>query len=208
MSSQAFALGLAGAITLAAVAGSAAGADFLTIVRTSATTVNIDFQVGGFSYSVTGLDELNGLDQTWETPELPLYVGLAADPYNITFDSGGGFWSDPGVGNGQAEVVLRPSGNRGTTRILIYGGGPVPGDLGDTRCEVNSTLVSCPTFANGQTWAAPELVLTPLAFVPGTINVTYAYAAAGVPEPATWALLIAGFGLAGVALRRRRLVHG
>ncbi|QMW24505.1 PEPxxWA-CTERM sorting domain-containing protein [Sandaracinobacteroides saxicola] len=26
---------------------------------------------------------------------------------------------------------------------------------------------------------------------------------AGVPEPATWALFIAGFGLTGVALRRR-----
>ena len=29
---------------------------------------------------------------------------------------------------------------------------------------------------------------------------------AGVPEPATWAMLIAGFGLAGVSLRRRRLI--
>ena len=28
----------------------------------------------------------------------------------------------------------------------------------------------------------------------------------GVPEPATWALMLTGFGLAGVALRRRRLV--
>lgn len=29
----------------------------------------------------------------------------------------------------------------------------------------------------------------------------------GVPEPATWALVIAGFGLAGAALRRRRAVE-
>lgn len=31
-------------------------------------------------------------------------------------------------------------------------------------------------------------------------------AAAGVPEPATWALMISGFGLAGASLRRRRTV--
>ncbi len=34
----------------------------------------------------------------------------------------------------------------------------------------------------------------------GTLALT-----AGVPEPATWTLMIAGFGLAGAALRRRRL---
>ncbi len=30
--------------------------------------------------------------------------------------------------------------------------------------------------------------------------------ALGVPEPSTWALMISGFGMAGVALRRRRMV--
>ncbi len=29
--------------------------------------------------------------------------------------------------------------------------------------------------------------------------------ATGVPEPTTWALMLSGFGLAGVALRRRRV---
>lgn len=33
-----------------------------------------------------------------------------------------------------------------------------------------------------------------------TLNVTFAF----VPEPATWAMLIAGFGLTGMAMRRRR----
>jgi hypothetical protein len=36
------------------------------------------------------------------------------------------------------------------------------------------------------------------------IQLSYVGAGGGVPEPATWALMIAGFGLAGATLRRRR----
>jgi len=32
----------------------------------------------------------------------------------------------------------------------------------------------------------------------------FSYAAGAVPEPASWAMLIAGFGLVGAVLRRRR----
>lgn len=38
----------------------------------------------------------------------------------------------------------------------------------------------------------------------GLDNIQLSYATLGVPEPATWAMLIAGFGLSGAALRRRR----
>lgn len=37
-------------------------------------------------------------------------------------------------------------------------------------------------------------------------NLTFATVAGSVPEPATWAMMIIGFGLAGTTLRRRRAV--
>ena len=41
---------------------------------------------------------------------------------------------------------------------------------------------------------------------PGAIITTPPEAVAAVPEPATWAMMIGGFGLVGVALRRRAAV--
>jgi hypothetical protein len=37
-----------------------------------------------------------------------------------------------------------------------------------------------------------------------TVNANVFSASAAVPEPATWAIMILGFGLAGAAVRRRR----
>ena len=38
----------------------------------------------------------------------------------------------------------------------------------------------------------------------GSLDVSFATTGGGVPEPAAWALMLAGFGLAGAGLRRRR----
>jgi len=40
----------------------------------------------------------------------------------------------------------------------------------------------------------------------GTLSIQYAAPEAVIPEPATWGLMIAGFGLVGFAARRRRMV--
>ena len=56
---------------------------------------------------------------------------------------------------------------------------------------------------NAQFVRVQEVSNGPWAF---TDEVRFDGAAAGVPEPASWALMIGGFGLAGAALRRRRAV--
>ena len=40
--------------------------------------------------------------------------------------------------------------------------------------------------------------------MPTYIHESFITAALGVPEPQSWAMLIAGFGLTGAAMRRRR----
>jgi hypothetical protein len=41
-----------------------------------------------------------------------------------------------------------------------------------------------------------------------TLTVTYNYSPAAVPEPASWALMLVGFGAVGLAMRRRRVAFG
>ena len=73
----------------------------------------------------------------------------------------------------------------------LYGGVPAP----QVSFTANSISILFTTY--GQ--APPQFTY---AGTPGTA--VFSYTTAGVPEPATWAMIIGGFGMAGAALRRRR----
>lgn len=127
-------------------------------------------------------------------------------------------WNDPGTGNFNVLNFAR-SGNLGDIVFAAvsdvtagdlygyynYGGFGTPSVNFHQSCLDNGAFADvCPILAAGTTFTMDiSLFGTPL----GTLDVNYVDRdglGAGVPEPAAWALMIAGFGLAGTALRRRR----
>jgi hypothetical protein len=116
--------------------------------------------------------------------------------YTLTKDGGGTFdFTSFDLGN------LIGNSNGGTLRIAFDGGA--------------ATALAIPTNGALQTFAFNALGVTSVAFsfLPGedANNSISSYAridnlvlgAAGVPEPASWAMMIAGFGLIGGVMRRR-----
>jgi hypothetical protein len=97
-----------------------------------------------------------------------------------------------------AQLDLPPGGTFRPYALVSLWGGPLPSSLTDAY----SAVVAC-------TACAEFVIAEP---VPGStrskvsiaqINLSRVSIAAA-PEPATWALMIGGFGMAGAALRRRR----
>jgi hypothetical protein len=68
-----------------------------------------------------------------------------------------------------------------------------------------------PTVFNFGSGGSFSLVLGDATFrTPGTANIsgTFTYISPSVPEPATWAMMLLGFGAVGFAMRRSRLSRG
>ena len=101
------------------------------------------------------------------------------------------------------------NGNEGSSPLvdISLGGFTGLGPMGLQSYNCVSAGFSCGSFGPGPSVA--RLFSDGTSFSVGFDIVrsgeTYVFGAplAGVPEPATWALMLAGFGLAGVALRRR-----
>lgn len=120
-------------------------------------------------------------------------------------------WRDPGVSNAYNLLFISPSGNRGNVNFTVVSDVAAAelGNIGGTganffaTCRDGTGFIACPVLNNGDTFTMQiSLFATPL----GSLAVTYndQDGLGGVPEPAAWALMISGFGLAGTTLRLRR----
>ena len=67
-------------------------------------------------------------------------------------------------------------------------------------------LTFTPSSSFSMTPNSGNLLTSPL--FGGNVQITYDYRAAAVPEPATWGLMIVGFGVVGSTMRRRRATVG
>lgn len=69
----------------------------------------------------------------------------------------------------------------------------------------NQTISILGTSFNRATFFFTNASLTPINLIEVVDNITYdAAAVAAVPEPGTWAMMLAGFGIVGGAMRRRQ----
>jgi choice-of-anchor C domain-containing protein len=144
---------------------------------------------GSRSLDLTGNTGIgNGVSQT--------VALVAGDSYKLTFDQAANFGG--GLGTYTVEVLLN-NVSAGSFNFVVNGNETLA-NLG----WINQSLVfTAPTAATTLTFrsVAPNLPF----WGPTLDNVAIA-ANGAVPEPATWLMLVAGFGLVGVAARRRAAI--
>lgn len=150
-----------------------------------------DANAGQVSPVLTATLTING--QTWDALQGPIGLG----------DNGSMYTSVAGNTSHTFNRQLFPSNGIYTASLNLFGccTGPVPARLADLAA-LRTTGVTGTMDFNFYSYASNAYTYrTQLQFVgQGT------YRVGGVPEPGAWALLLAGFGMTGCLLRRRRQV--
>lgn len=129
---------------------------------------------------------------------LPSIVNLEASSTSYTEFGGGTFYS--GIREYPTGSALDGVGTSGSTlRVFVAGVDEVASFIGQGSRQVlffgSPTSISL-SFITG----SGSIDVNPRQFGSAEITITYDYIA-GVPEPATWAMMIAGFGLVGGSMR-------
>ena len=196
------------------------GANFLTIDEISSTTLDVSLSILGFNFTGAVTAENPG---DWSLPPAAYADFMSSSLEGNSLVLGHVFWLQPGDDPNDLTHDLFMGFHiescfcTGNTLINVGsdltfsqledrdGSNPwddffciEPGSGGFTSCPIvpNGTAVSTPLLyenADGA-WQAAPLVVT----------FTDDRGGGGVPEPASWALMLIGFGGLGAMLRRRR----
>ena len=149
------------------------------------------------AWSLTMVARLNAFESVID-PKYPFGLFMGSDDAIAV-----GFGSDNLQYLGDAGLAGAPlpdgfnSGNYNTYRLTVSGGNLHSFSINGTSVFSNKAFLGGNPvfigFGDGTGFANANADIRSLQFV-----------SAGVPEPATWALMIGGFGMAGAVLRRRR----
>ena len=128
----------------------------------------------------------------------------------VTFNVARGFGGDSDARVEAVLAFLNPNANPaqtgGTSSYLRLGGFFTPGIV--TGSLTWDTPVQQITALDGSIFTVKFHNLTGVTFggnATAKVTITVDHVASAAPEPATWALMIGGFGMAGATLRRRRV---
>jgi hypothetical protein len=138
---------------------------------------------------------------TWDQSETPVVVESV--PFSGTPDDLG--HSVVKVSNGQFTSSYSGPGVFDTVRF-IWG---INSYFGNISGNINTDYIGVENISPGGLALFSGSVTHPLfaagTWTAGNTTITATAATGAVPEPAAWAMLIAGFGLTGAAARRRRI---
>lgn len=163
------------------------------------TTRLFDYR-GGQTLTVTSAETRNGLQAT---DVFSFYVTDNFLPAGTQFADGTAITGiQVALGNGAGDNPVNlaaPIASIGGTGTLTYDGGSFsfPADVTASDDGLSYSL-----FANIYNGTDDQSV-SPDQYRRYDFSITYLTAAAAVPEPATWAVMLVGLGLAGIGLRRR-----
>lgn len=155
------------------------------------TSGNLHEYIGSPGNAIAGGTEAGGTDGSFDLTDGGLF----------SFNS---FDSASGAGNSYSGTVTGFLNSVSLYSQTFFGGGPYKTNIASS----NTLLFDKLNFSLRASAAIDNISVTPAAVVvPPVPIIPPVGIVAAVPEPATWAMMIVGFGLVGGALRRRKTAN-